>query len=35
MNGIQIIALKALRKLYAKAFIGELPPYDRGVTDFN
>ena len=35
MNGIQIIALKALRKLYAKAFIGELLPYDRGVTDFN
>lgn len=35
MNGIQIIALKALRKLYAKAFIGELPPYDQGVTDFN
>ena len=35
MNGIQIIALNALRKLYAKAFIGELPPYDRGVTDFN
>ena len=35
MNGIQIIALKALRKLYAKAFIGELPPYNRGVTDFN
>ena len=35
MNGIQIIALKALRKLYARAFIGELPPYDRGVTDFN
>ena len=35
MNGVQIIALKALRKLYAKAFIGELLPYDRGVTDFN
>jgi hypothetical protein len=35
MNGIQMIALKALRKLYAKVFIGELPPYDRGVTDFN
>ena len=35
MKKLQVILLKALRKLYAKAFIGELPPYDRGVTDFN
>ena len=35
MKKLQVILLKTLRKLYAKAFIGELPPYDRGVTDFN
>lgn len=35
MKKLQAILLKALRKLYARAFIGELPPYDRGVTDFN
>ena len=35
MKKLQATLLKTLRKLYAKAFIGELPPYDRGVTDFN
>ena len=35
MKKLQAILLKTLRRLYAKAFIGELPPYDRGVTDFN
>ena len=35
MKKLQIILLKTLRRLYAKVFIGELPPYDRGVTDFN
>lgn len=35
MKKLQAILLKTLRKLYAKAFIGELPPYDPGVTDFN
>ncbi len=35
MKKLQAILLKTLRKLYAKAFIAELSPYDRGVTDFN
>lgn len=35
MKKLQAILLKTLRRLYAKAFIGELPPYDRGVTDFD
>lgn len=35
MKKLQVMLLKTLRKLYAKASIGELPPYDRGVTDFN
>lgn len=35
MEKLQVILLKTLRKLYAKAFIRELLPYDRGVTDFN
>lgn len=33
MNKLQIITLKVLRKLYAKAFQGNPQPYDRGVTD--
>ena len=35
MKKLKVIFLKTLRRLYAKAFIGELPPYDRGVTDFD
>lgn len=35
MNKFHIITLKALRKLYAKTVIGQLPPYDRGITDPN
>ena len=33
MNKLQIITLKALRKLYAKAFQDKSQPYDRGVSD--
>ena len=33
MNRAEILALKVLRRLYAKAFVRKAEPYDRGVTD--
>lgn len=33
MNKIEIFTLKVLRKFYANTIIGQLPPYDRGITD--
>lgn len=35
MNKYEILALKALRKLYAKVSAPKAEPYDRGVTDFD